>query len=57
MKANKIKVIPNNKVVTGPADLYIMDVPTPLAIPFGFFQTKKVELREYFFRSTVSRNS
>ncbi|MBP6511517.1 MAG: LPS-assembly protein LptD [Bacteroidia bacterium] len=41
MKANKIKVIPNNKVVTGPADLYIMDVPTPLAIPFGFFPNKK----------------
>jgi LptD protein len=41
LKSNKIKVIPNNKVVTGPADLYIMDVPTPLAIPFGFFPNKK----------------
>lgn len=41
LKSNRIKVIPNNKVVTGPADLYIMDVPTPLAIPFGFFPNKK----------------
>ncbi len=41
LKSNKIKVIPNNKVVTGPADLYIMDVPTPLAIPFGFFPNRK----------------
>ncbi len=41
LKSNKIKVIPNNKVVTGPADMYIMDVPTPLAIPFGFFPNKK----------------
>jgi hypothetical protein len=41
LKSNKIKVIPNSKVVTGPADLYIMDVPTPIAIPFGFFPNKK----------------
>ena len=41
LKSNKIKVIPNNKVVTGPADMYIMDVPTPLAIPFGFFPNRK----------------
>ena len=39
--SNKIKVIPNNKVVTGPADLFVGDVPTPLAIPFGFFPNKK----------------
>ncbi len=41
LKSNKIKVIPNNKVVTGPADLFLMDVPTPLAIPFGFFPNRK----------------
>ena len=41
LKSNKIKVIPNNKVVTGPGDLFIADVPTPLAIPFGFFPNKK----------------
>jgi lipopolysaccharide assembly outer membrane protein LptD (OstA) len=39
--SNKIKVIPNNKVVTGPAELVISDVPTPFAIPFGFFPNKK----------------
>jgi lipopolysaccharide assembly outer membrane protein LptD (OstA) len=41
LRSNRIKVIPNNKVVTGPADLHIMDVPTPIAIPFGFFPNKK----------------
>ncbi len=41
IKSNRIKVIPNNKVVTGPADMHIMDVPTPVAIPFGFFPNKK----------------
>ncbi len=35
--ATKLKVIPHEKVITGPADLVIEGVPTPLAIPFGFF--------------------
>ena len=35
--AIKLKVIPNDQVVTGPAVLMIEGVPTPLAIPFGFF--------------------
>lgn len=39
--ANKIKVIPDSKIITGPAQLYIADVPTPLAIPFGYFPNKK----------------
>ncbi|MCW3083781.1 MAG: hypothetical protein JWP12_1147 [Bacteroidetes bacterium] len=41
IRANKIKVIPNDKIVTGPAMLYIADIPTPLAVPFGFFPNKK----------------
>ncbi len=39
--ANKIKVIPDDKIVTGPAVLWIADIPTPLAIPFGYFPNKK----------------
>jgi hypothetical protein len=39
--AKKIKVIPDDKIVTGPAVLYIADIPTPLAIPFGYFPNKK----------------
>lgn len=35
--AGKIKVIPNDKIVTGPANLVIEDIPTPLAVPFGLF--------------------
>ena len=41
ISAGKLKVIQNNKVVTGPAYLMIADVPTPLAIPFGYFPTRK----------------
>lgn len=39
--STKIKVIPNNKILTGPANLVIADVPTPLFVPFGFFPNKK----------------
>ncbi len=39
--SNKLKVIPNDKVVTGPAYLTIEDVPMPLVLPFGFFPNKK----------------
>lgn len=39
--AKKIKIIPDDKIVTGPAVLYIADIPTPLAIPFGYFPNKK----------------
>lgn len=34
---SKAKVIPHDKIVTGPAWLVIADVPTPLVLPFGFF--------------------
>ena len=37
INASKIKVIPDNKIVSGPANLWIEDVPTPLAVPFGIF--------------------
>ncbi|MFN5459851.1 MAG: putative LPS assembly protein LptD [Bacteroidota bacterium] len=36
-KASRAKVIPNDKIVTGPLYLSIAGIPTPLALPFGFF--------------------
>jgi hypothetical protein len=41
IRAGKMKVIPDDKIVTGPAYLQIADVPTPLAVPFGYFPNKK----------------
>lgn len=38
---NKVKVIPNKVIVSGPAQLIIEDVPTPLILPFGIFPLKK----------------
>jgi lipopolysaccharide assembly outer membrane protein LptD (OstA) len=40
-KISKAKVIPNDKIVSGPAYLIIEDIPTPLGIPFGFFPNSK----------------
>ncbi|WP_366140975.1 putative LPS assembly protein LptD [Seonamhaeicola sp.] len=33
----KAKIVPGKKIVTGPAGLYIYDVPTPIWLPFSFF--------------------
>ncbi len=38
---SKAKVIPDDKIVSGPAYLVIEDVPLPLGLPFGFFPNKK----------------
>lgn len=37
----KAKVIPDDKIVTGPVYLEIEGIPTPLVLPFGFFPNKK----------------
>jgi len=39
-KFKKAKVIPNSKIVTGPAYMEIEGMPTPLGLPFGFFPNK-----------------
>jgi len=36
----KAQMIPDNKIVSGPAWLVIEDVPVPLAVPFGLFPNK-----------------
>jgi lipopolysaccharide assembly outer membrane protein LptD (OstA) len=37
IKSDKIKVVPKKQIVTGPANLVIEDINTPLFVPFGFF--------------------
>jgi lipopolysaccharide assembly outer membrane protein LptD (OstA) len=36
-RTNKVKFVPNKKVVVGVTQMVIADVPTPLALPFAFF--------------------
>ena len=40
-RATKAKIIPNDKIVTGPMYLEIAGIPTPLGLPFGFFPNTK----------------
>ena len=37
IRSRQMKVVPNNLVATGPFNLVIADVPTPLGLPFGIF--------------------
>jgi hypothetical protein len=41
IRARKIKVIPGRIIASGPANLEIMDIPTPLFLPFGMFPIKQ----------------
>jgi hypothetical protein len=40
-RATRAKIIPNDKIVSGPMYLEIGGVPTPLGLPFGFFPNTK----------------
>ncbi len=40
-RATKAKIIPNDKIVTGPMYLEVGGVPTPLGLPFGYFPNTK----------------
>ncbi len=41
LNATKLKIIRDDKIITGPANLVVADVPTPLALPFGVFPNKQ----------------
>lgn len=41
INAKKIKIIPEDKVVTGPANMRLGHIPTPLLMPFGIFPNKQ----------------
>lgn len=40
-RAGKAKVIPGDKIVTGPLFVEVSNIPTPLGLPFGFFPNVK----------------
>ena len=41
IKYSRAKVMPGDKIITGPAYLSIEGIPLPLALPFGLFPNKK----------------
>lgn len=53
IRARKIKVIPGRVIASGPANLELMDIPTPLFLPFGMFPIKQGQ-RSGFILPTYS---
>lgn len=49
IEASRLKIIPGQQIICGPAQLYMADVPTPAVIPFGFFPVKKGQTRGFLF--------
>ncbi len=41
IQANKMKVIPGKKIISGPAYFYVGNIPLPAVLPFGFFPISK----------------
>lgn len=41
IEVDKVKIIPNKMIISGPAQLILEDVPTPLFLPFGYFPIQK----------------
>jgi hypothetical protein len=46
IKARNLKMIPNDKVVSGPFNLVVSDVPTPLGFYLGFFPIQKLDKKK-----------
>jgi len=51
IKMSKAKIVPNKKIVTGTSQMYIYDVPTPIALPFAFFPMSKKQTSGIIFPS------
>ena len=43
IRASKIKVVPGEKIITGPAYLTFFNIPTPFIFPFGYFPNNEKE--------------
>ncbi len=43
IKLRKAKIVPGKKIVTGLANLFIYDVPTPVGVPFAFFPQSETQ--------------
>src|SRR5690606_21235467 len=54
--SRKVKLIPNEKIVTGLTNMYIADVPTPLGVPFAYFPLED-ENTSGFIIPTFGENS
>ncbi len=57
IEAGKMKVIPGQKVITGPFHMVIADVPLPVGLPFGYFPTPHAGRGSGFIIPTVGQGA
>ena len=50
------KFIPKNKIIAGPSNLYIYDVPTPIFLPFAYFPLSEDRNSGFIF-PTIGQNN
>ncbi len=53
----KAKVIPGKKIITGPTNMYIADVPTPIGLPFAYFPISNKRSSGIIFPSFGEQNT
>ena len=56
-RIRKGKMVPNGKIVTGFTNMYIADVPTPIALPFAYFPTTQSQQSGFIFPTIGESNN
>lgn len=56
-RIRKGKMVPQGKIVTGFTNMYIADVPTPVALPFAYFPTSQKQLSGFLFPTIGESNN
>ncbi|WP_158233386.1 putative LPS assembly protein LptD [Reichenbachiella sp. 5M10] len=51
IQSKKLKVIPNDRVLSGPFNLYFGEIPTPIGFPFGMFPSPREKSSGIIFPS------
>jgi lipopolysaccharide assembly outer membrane protein LptD (OstA) len=55
-KTRRAKLVPGGKIVTGFTNMFIADVPTPVALPFAYFPSNQSQASGFIF-PTIGENN
>ena len=55
-KVRKGKIIPGGKIITGPTNMFIADVPTPVGVPFAYFPSSQTKESGFIIPSIGESN-
>lgn len=56
-RVRKGKIIPKGKIITGFTNMYIADIPTPVALPFAYFPSSQKQASGFLFPSIGESNN